>query len=48
LVPVTAAGVIGASVIWWAMRHALANFLFERPDLFHIAPRPRVAMHPAE
>jgi uncharacterized membrane protein YcfT len=45
---ITAAGVLGALAIWWAARRMHANFLFERPDLFRIAPRPRPAMQPAE
>jgi uncharacterized membrane protein YcfT len=47
-VVVTAAGVVGALAIWWAVRHTRANVLFERPDLFRIAPRPRVALQAAE
>jgi uncharacterized membrane protein YcfT len=45
---VTAAGVMGALAIWWAARNTRANVLFERPDRFRIAPRPRVAMQAAE
>jgi uncharacterized membrane protein YcfT len=45
---VTTAGVVGALVLWWAARGTVANFLFERPAPFWIAPRPRVAMQPAE
>jgi uncharacterized membrane protein YcfT len=45
---ITAAGVIGALALWWAVRRTRANFLFERPDMFRIAPRPRAAMAPAE
>jgi hypothetical protein len=33
---VTAAGVIGPVVLYWAVRHTPARFLFERPDLFRI------------
>jgi hypothetical protein len=40
---VTVAGVIGAILIWWACRNTRANFLFERPDAFWIAPRKRAA-----
>jgi uncharacterized membrane protein YcfT len=36
---VTVAGVIGALAIWWAVRGTRANFLFERPAAFWIAPR---------
>jgi uncharacterized membrane protein YcfT len=43
---VTTAGVVGALAMWWAARGTWANFLFERPDHFHIAPR--AALQPAE
>jgi hypothetical protein len=36
---VTAAGVLGALAIWRAALALKANFLFERPDAFWIAPR---------
>jgi uncharacterized membrane protein YcfT len=36
---VTIAGVTGALAIWWISRGARANFLFERPAAFWIAPR---------
>jgi len=36
---VTVAGVVGAVLIWRAALFAHANFLFERPDAFWIAPR---------
>jgi uncharacterized membrane protein YcfT len=45
---ITAAGVIGALAMWWAARGTRANFLFERPDLFRIAPRPGTALALAE
>jgi len=45
---ITAAGVVGALALWRAVRNTRANFLFERPDLFRIAPRPGAAMQPAE
>ncbi|MEA2884341.1 MAG: hypothetical protein QOH32_3597 [Bradyrhizobium sp.] len=35
---VTIAGVTGALAIWWAARGSKANFLFERPAAFWIAP----------
>lgn len=38
---VTIAGVAGAVLIWWACRNTRANFLFERPDAFWIAPKKR-------
>ncbi len=40
---VTAAGVAGALLIWRAALAVKANFLFERPDAFWIAPRKAVA-----
>jgi uncharacterized membrane protein YcfT len=36
---VTIAGILGALAIWWAARGTRANFLFERPAAFWIAPR---------
>jgi uncharacterized membrane protein YcfT len=45
---VTIAGVVGALVIWWAARALGANFLFERPDTFWIAPRKRATLQAAE
>jgi uncharacterized membrane protein YcfT len=36
---VTVAGVVGALVIWRVALWAHANFLFERPDAFWIAPK---------
>jgi uncharacterized membrane protein YcfT len=46
---VTAAGVVGALVIWRVALWAHANFLFERPDAFWIAPRKtRSGLQPAE
>jgi uncharacterized membrane protein YcfT len=36
---VTIAGIIGALAIWWISRSTRANFLFERPAAFWIAPR---------
>jgi uncharacterized membrane protein YcfT len=46
---VTTAGVLGALAIWWSALAIGANFLFERPDAFWIAPKkPRGALQPAE
>lgn len=46
---VTAAGVIGALVIWRLARWLKADFLFERPAAFWIAPpKSRAALQPAE
>ena len=36
---VTIAGIAGALAIWWMARGTRANFLFERPAAFWIAPR---------
>jgi uncharacterized membrane protein YcfT len=36
---VTIAGIFGALAIWWMSRGTRANFLFERPAAFWIAPR---------
>jgi uncharacterized membrane protein YcfT len=46
---VTIAGVIGALAIWLIALRLNANFLFERPDPFWIAPKkPRAALQAAE
>jgi uncharacterized membrane protein YcfT len=45
---VTTAGVLGALAMSWAARRVHVGFLFERPDAFRIAPRPRTALQPAE
>jgi uncharacterized membrane protein YcfT len=46
---VSIVGVIGAFLIWRAALAVRANFLFERPDGFWIAPRKaQVALQPAE
>jgi uncharacterized membrane protein YcfT len=45
---VTAAGVIGALCWFWAVRHTVLSFLFERPERFWIAPKARLALQPAE
>jgi uncharacterized membrane protein YcfT len=45
---VTIAGVVGALVWFWAVRHTFLSFLFERPERFWIAPRKQVALQPAE
>jgi uncharacterized membrane protein YcfT len=46
---VTVAGVIGALAIWWIALKAGANFLFERPAAFWIAPKkPGKALQAAE
>ncbi len=49
---VTAAGVLGSLAIYWAVRGTFANFLFERPAQFWLAPKaapkPAMTMQPAE
>ena len=49
---VTIAGVVGALVLFWAVRHTFPRFLFERPERFWIAPKPtskpRMALQAAE
>jgi uncharacterized membrane protein YcfT len=46
---VTIAGVAGALAIWRMALALHANFLFERPDAFWIAPKkPGIILHPAE
>jgi uncharacterized membrane protein YcfT len=46
---VTVVGVLGALLIWRLALAARANFLFERPDAFWIAPKkPATALQPAE
>jgi hypothetical protein len=45
---VTAAGIIGALAIWWATRGTRLDFLFRRPERFHIAPAPRTTLQAAE
>ncbi|CAM5296268.1 Inner membrane protein YcfT OS=Afipia felis OX=1035 GN=ycfT PE=4 SV=1 [Afipia felis] len=46
---VTAAGVIGALVIWWVLRNTRLGFLFTRPAMFWIAPpKQRTVLQPAE
>jgi uncharacterized membrane protein YcfT len=46
---VTVAGVAGALAIWRMALALHANFLFERPDAFWIAPKkPGIILHPAE
>jgi len=35
----TVAGVVGALAMWWGAKRLGLNFLFERPDMFWIAPK---------
>jgi uncharacterized membrane protein YcfT len=43
---VTIAGVVGALAWYWAVRHTVFRFLFDRPDRFWTAPKHRAAMQP--
>jgi uncharacterized membrane protein YcfT len=46
---VTAMGVIGALVMWWGLRSTPLKVLYERPDMFWIAPKKaRPTLQPAE
>ena len=46
---VTAVGVIGSLLIWWALRDTRLGFLFARPAMFWIAPpKQRVVLQAAE
>ena len=45
---VTIAGVIGALAIWWAVRATALKFLFERPAMFWLTPKPRTSLQAAE
>jgi len=45
---VTTAGIFGALVMWWLVRGTRLNFLFTRPAAFHLAPRRKLALQPAE
>jgi len=51
---VTAAGVIGALLMFWAVRGTFLKFLFERPAMFWLVPdkakttKPQLVMQPAE
>jgi uncharacterized membrane protein YcfT len=47
---ITAAGVIGALMLYWLVRWTPLSFLFERPRVFWLKdkPRSRVVMQPAE
>jgi uncharacterized membrane protein YcfT len=43
---VTLAGILGALVLYWAVRRTPLRFLFERPDRFWIAPRKPLTLQP--
>lgn len=45
---VTTVAIAGALAIWWATRGTRLDFLFRRPERFHIVPAKRPALQPAE
>ncbi|HET7678861.1 MAG TPA: acyltransferase family protein [Xanthobacteraceae bacterium] len=45
---VTSAGIVGPLMLFWLVRRTPLKFLFERPARFWLAPRPRMALQPAE
>ena len=45
---VTAAGVIGALAMFWAVRATPLKFLFARPQMFRLSEKPRLTLQPAE
>jgi len=46
---VTAAGVVGSLMLFWAVRNTSAKFLFERPARFHlVGPKPKAVLQAAE
>jgi len=45
---VTAAGVVGALIMWWAARRTPLWFLYKRPEALYIAPVRRPSLQPAE
>jgi uncharacterized membrane protein YcfT len=45
---VTVCGVIGPLLLFWAVRRTALRFLFERPAMFWLTPKPRLALQPAE
>jgi uncharacterized membrane protein YcfT len=44
---VTLAGIFGALVLFWMVRHTPLRFLFERPQWLWIAPKKRLVLQPA-
>jgi hypothetical protein len=44
---VTLAGVVGALLMYWVVRHTFLRFLFERPERFWIAPKQRMTLRTA-
>jgi uncharacterized membrane protein YcfT len=45
---ITAADIFGSLALFWAVRGTWANFLFERPAQFWLAPPKRASLQPAE
>ena len=46
-VVVTLTGIVGALVLFWIVRRTPLRFLFERPELFWIAPKKPLKLQPA-
>jgi uncharacterized membrane protein YcfT len=44
---VTLCGIVGALFLYWAVRHTPLRFLFERPEMFWIAPKKPLKLQPA-
>jgi uncharacterized membrane protein YcfT len=45
---VTVAGVLGALIIFWAVRFTVLRFLFERPEALWLVPKRKLALRPAQ
>ncbi|MPZ41171.1 MAG: acyltransferase family protein [Rhizobiales bacterium] len=45
---VTLAGIIGSLILFWVVRHTPLRFLFERPQVFWIAPKKPLVLQPAQ
>jgi len=45
---VTASGIAGAVLLFWAVRNTPLKFLFERPVWARLRDKPRYALQPAE
>jgi uncharacterized membrane protein YcfT len=47
-VVITTFGVIGSLAMWWGVRNTQLKFLFDRPAVFWLTPKPRVTLQAAE
>jgi uncharacterized membrane protein YcfT len=45
---VTLAGVAAPLIVYWLVRDTRLRFLFERPEIFKLRTKPRLALQPAE